>query len=284
MGVKFFGQYLLEKGKITPKQLLAALSYQKEINQPIGAIALEKGYLSAEQIRKIHLEQRRTDKKFGEIAIDFGYITKEQLDELLKVQAKRKLYLGEALVKKGFLSEEELDKELKQYWDEQERDELKIDAFIKEMKNSHIVEAFIDLIIKMHLRLAREIVKISNYHMEKDKITLYDYTITQRIEGDIDTKFIVNFPNNLLLKIASELMRKEQKEVNELVIDACCEFVNIVTGNACSKLSTEGIRLRSAPPLIFDNSEEKFTIDKTKEVVVVDLLTTIGPFNSCFEF
>jgi hypothetical protein len=36
MSSRFFGQYLLEKGRITSQQLLDALEYQKNITTPIG--------------------------------------------------------------------------------------------------------------------------------------------------------------------------------------------------------------------------------------------------------
>jgi len=44
MSSRFFGQYLLEKGRITSQQLLDALECQKSITLPIGTMALERGF------------------------------------------------------------------------------------------------------------------------------------------------------------------------------------------------------------------------------------------------
>jgi len=42
MSTRFFGQYLLEKGRITSQQLLDALECQNDITAPIGAMAWNK--------------------------------------------------------------------------------------------------------------------------------------------------------------------------------------------------------------------------------------------------
>ena len=55
MSSRFFGQYLLEKGRITSQQLSSALDTQKAATPPIGILALEKGWLTAEQIKQIPL-------------------------------------------------------------------------------------------------------------------------------------------------------------------------------------------------------------------------------------
>lgn len=277
MGIKFFGQYLLEKGKITRESLLKAVELQKDINVSIGTIALEKGFLTPAQINKIHQEQYRTDKKFGEIAQDFGFLTAEQLQELLDAQMSRRLYLGEALVRIGALTLEELEESLKTYVKEQEREEEDLQKVLKGVKNAEVVSAFIDLVIKMFLRLARQIVKVSACHQDKTKINIYDYTIVQKISGQININFILNMSSELLLKTAEKMINKEVKQVDAFTMDAVKEFVNITTGNACSKLSSSGLKLRSQPPTIYDNSTSlKYPIEENKEVVVVPFLSTVG--------
>jgi len=59
MSTRFFGQYLLEKGRINSQQLLAALEFQKTISMPIGVMALERGWLSAAQIKEVLELQKR---------------------------------------------------------------------------------------------------------------------------------------------------------------------------------------------------------------------------------
>ena len=66
MSARFFGQYLLEKGRITSQQLLTALEFQKSISLPIGTLAMERGWLTAAQINEIIAQQKRKTLRFGE--------------------------------------------------------------------------------------------------------------------------------------------------------------------------------------------------------------------------
>lgn len=283
MAIKFFGQYLLEKGKITPQQLLEAVEYQKEVNVTVGTLAIEKGYLTSQQVEKINKEQMRTDKKFGEIAIDFGYLTQEKLDEILQMQKTRRMYLGEALVQKGFLTLQELEEELKLFREEQEKEETEIKTVLKNVKSLQTAEVFVDVTIKMFLRMLRETVKIGECSLSKDKVNLYDWTFFQKIIGGENYGFLLNISTKMLVEIASRMMKKEVKEPDEISCDAVAEFVNIITGNACAKLSTQDIRVKSQPPIVYNNlSDNKYKIE-SNYVSVINLLSTIGDLQVVIE-
>lgn len=284
MGIKFFGQYLLEKGLITPQQLLEAVDYQKEINVSLGTMALEKGLLNSEQIKKIHNEQKRQDKKFGEIAISMGYLTGEQLENLLDLQKTQRLYLGESLVSKGFLTLEQLEEQLNLYKKEQEKEEKEISHMFKKLPDDDIIEAYVDLTIKMFLRLAREIVKIGGCSSEKSSLNLHDWTIAQKAKGDKNFSFLLNLSNSMVLKI-SEIMAKRKKEkVDEMVLDIASEFVNIISGNALSKLSSKGRKLEPEPPVPYDNKKKPYQLKKDSNIVIVPLLSPEGKVEVCLEF
>ena len=50
MSTRFFGQFLLERGRITSQQLLAGLEAQKSLNEmPMAILALERGWVSPAQ-------------------------------------------------------------------------------------------------------------------------------------------------------------------------------------------------------------------------------------------
>ncbi|MBN1664420.1 MAG: chemotaxis protein CheX [Deltaproteobacteria bacterium] len=283
MAIKFFGQYLLEKGKITPEQLLSAVEHQREINVSIGTIAIEQGYLSSQQVEQINKEQIRTDKKFGEIAIDFGYLTQGIIDEILRMQKTRKIYLGESLIQKGFLALEELERELKLFKDEQDKDEIVVNAALKSITASQTVEIFVDVTIKMFLRMLRETVKIGECSSSKDKVNLMDWTFFQKITGAQNYGFLLNLSTPTLLKVASLMMKKEIAKPDDISCDAVAEFVNIISGNSCAKLSTVDVKLKSHPPVVYNNlSDEKFSI-QSDNVSIVNLLSTIGNLQIAIE-
>ncbi|MBN1663222.1 MAG: chemotaxis protein CheX [Deltaproteobacteria bacterium] len=283
MAIKFFGQYLLEKSKITPEQLLSAVEYQKEVNVSVGTLAIEKGYLTAQQVDKINREQLRTDNKFGEIAIDFGYLTQEKFNEILAMQITRKIFLGESLVQKGYLTLAELEKELELFREEQEKDETEIKTVLNNVKSLQTAEVFVDVTIKMFLRMLRETVKIGECSSSKDKVNLMDWTFYQKIMGAENCGFLLNLSTPTLLKIASNMMKMDVAEPDEISCDAVAEFVNIITGNGCAKLSTVDVKLKSQPPIIYDNRDDNKYALQGEYVSTVDLLSTIGDLQVAIE-
>ena len=86
MAAKFLGQFLLERGTLTPAQLLAALDAQRASNPLLGELAIHHGMLDALQARRINERQRAEDRRFGDIALEMGWLSEGQLDVLLAAQ------------------------------------------------------------------------------------------------------------------------------------------------------------------------------------------------------
>lgn len=119
MGVKFFGQFLLEKSVITPQQLLEAVEFQESANTMFGDYAVSKGYLTKEDMAKLQAQQQQTDVMFGEIAVTLGVLNQEQVDEILMRQRNDHVYIGAALVKKGYIAPGVLVKQLTDFNEDQ---------------------------------------------------------------------------------------------------------------------------------------------------------------------
>jgi len=285
MNAKFFGQYLLEKGKITAQQLVDAVESQKSVHTPLGALAIEKEILAAGQVQKIHDEQRRTDRRFGELAVSMGFITHPQLIELIEVQASRKVLLGEVLVSKGFVDLEELEKELRTYQQEQERISAEVSAFFNQVLHRDIVENFTDLTMKMFTRFVNQTMKIELCEMGKDKVKLYDWTVAQKIQGDgVEFTSLLCVPTDFLLQMASSMLNQPITKENEVVIDAAKEFMNITNGNSCAKLSGYGLSLRMTPPEVYETARNPYPAGKANEAVCVHLISPDTSLDIAFEF
>ncbi|MBM2802554.1 MAG: hypothetical protein HW419_447, partial [Deltaproteobacteria bacterium] len=149
MSAKFFGQYLLEKGRITSQQLVEALEFQKSGRPPIGALALDVGLLTPDQVKLVLARQPNNDKRFSEMALSLGFLNQSRVDELLHLQASHKLMLGEALMVKGYLSAEILDRELKEFKKEEEKLSSQLDNAFNAIANKEIVQTFTDLMVMM---------------------------------------------------------------------------------------------------------------------------------------
>ncbi len=115
MGVKFFGQYLIEHGAVDAGQLREALDLMRSENKQLGEIAVQKGFLRQSDADWINLQQRTTDKCFGELAHETNLLTVEQLNEVVKLQQETRLFIGEALVQLDSLAGDALPGLLDQF-------------------------------------------------------------------------------------------------------------------------------------------------------------------------
>lgn len=140
MSTRFFGQYLLEKGRINSQQLLTALEFQKTILMPIRVMAMERGWLGAAQIKELLELQKSKPLRFGELAVTSGYLTQAQVDELPQVQeSSHRVRLGEALVVKGFITMEVLARERKEYNKESEKFAAEVSSAFGALAHQDIV-------------------------------------------------------------------------------------------------------------------------------------------------
>ena len=110
--------------------------------------------------------------------------------------------------------------------------------------------------------------------------TLQDYTFEQVAKGNIDIAFIFNLSEQVTLRTASVMYGKEIVQINEAVIDAVKEFLNIIDGNSCAKLSSVGLSFTTLPPVCYDNrTSNKFQYSIDDEYMLVSLISTMGDFD-----
>jgi CheY-specific phosphatase CheX len=285
MTAKFFGQYLLEKGRITSQQLFEGLEFQKNVKPPVGVLALEQGILTAEQIKLVLARQSNGDKLFGEVAVSMGLLTRAQIDELLQRQTGHKIYLGEALIVKGFISIDVLAKELKEYQTEEDRVALQVAAAFDSVANKQIVKTFTDLMVMMFTDFGgQQDVKVEQCETGKEKIRLFRWVISQKIAGEnVDFNCILSVPPKLMLQMASTMLDQNISTADELALDATKEFVNIANGNACAKLSEDGVTLTMQPPEVYETTTRPYPFQK-KDVVCVHLVAPDSKLEVAFEF
>jgi CheY-specific phosphatase CheX len=284
MSSRFFGQYLLEKGRINSQQLADAMEQQKTTHTPIGLLTLEKGLLSTEQVKRVLERQKKVDRSFGELAIIMGYLTQAELDELLQTQARQRMLLGDALVSKGYLPIETLENDLEEYKKEEERVAAAISEAINRVLHNDIVKTFTDLMLMMFTRFGKQVIKIEHCETGKDKLRLFRWVIAQKVAGsEVEFNCLLSVPPKLLLQMASTMLDEPIGVTDELALDATKEFVNIANGNACVKLSETGRNLTMLPPEIYETTKQPYRV-QAGELVCVHLTSPESKLELAFEF
>jgi CheY-specific phosphatase CheX len=252
MGIKFFGQYLLEKGVITKEQLLDAVAFQEEQNIKFGVYSMRKGYITKEQLENVLKEQKNSDMKFGEIAIKFRYLTPEQVLEIATKQQNDHIYLGTALVMKGHLSREILEQELKEYQQEQ-ADYGLMRTFPPKLEKEEDLVYLIDLIDRLLIRIADLKVKKGDVIKKHKRFEKGDYGAYVAFRGSIKATLLFNFADGVAHQITSSLLKEASEDI-DIIEDAVKEFINIISGNISAKLAQEGKTVEfSVPALLVDD-------------------------------
>ena len=267
MSAKFIGQFLLEKGLITREALLAATEHQQRVNLTLGGLAVAQGMLTEAQANSINMEQQRTDKRFGEIALEQNLLGTQQLNDLLRTQKEKRVFLGEILIRQGHISHEKFESELALFKQEQERNAELVKVDLHSLPQREVIEDFIDVTLKIFLRLAKEQVKITSVtHTEKP----FPYAVAQRINGDKKFDYVMAMPEQMLLVLSEHFLKIKNTTVDELVLDAASEVVNIITGNGCSKLSVRGMKVTLEPPRVITAPASDYLVCVSMSAVVAD--------------
>jgi len=106
-----FAEYLYYSGRVSWRNLVESVAWQRRQRPPIGRIAVEWGHLSEEEVREI-LERRRREgsptEPFGECARRLGFITSAQLLALLGRQRRLQRRIGQFFVESGLVREGEI--------------------------------------------------------------------------------------------------------------------------------------------------------------------------------
>lgn len=106
-----FAEFLYYSGRVSWRNLVEAVAWQRRQRPAIGRIAVEWGHLSDDEVREILAHRRRegpTSEPFGECAKRLGFISGVQLLALLGRQRRLQRRIGQFFVEAGLLREGEV--------------------------------------------------------------------------------------------------------------------------------------------------------------------------------
>lgn len=255
MNTKFFGQFLLEKGIINRDQLLEALDEQRRSSPLLGDLAVEEGLIDQRQAEKINQEQRRQDKRFGDIAVSMGLLNDAQVEQLLAIQKSKRKYFGEILVSLGHLNNEDVEKYLAIHKAESVDLLVQIDRNFNETGLPEQAKVVREVFARFYHRMLKILVSIEGVGGEC-KSKAGHLVWSQSIKGEQEYCLALSMPAEHACFVASGFLGMEINEINELSIDAVCEFLNTFMGHIYSKLGLEG-DISILPPVFHEQQFDK---------------------------
>lgn len=99
-----FAEYLLQRGAVSPEDLLRCIDYRRWLVPFVGTLAVNRGFLSAVQVLGLVEDCERRGMHFGDIAVERDFLSREQVNELLQDQRRTIEPMTECLVKLNILT------------------------------------------------------------------------------------------------------------------------------------------------------------------------------------
>ncbi len=109
-------------------------------------------------------------------------------------------------------------------------------------------------------------------------------TSTINISGFLKEKpflglFAVSWPEDLYIKLASEMLMEDYTEINEENADAGCELLNIIFGNCKPKLNESGYKLDMTIPMLMSGDNLEILSLKANPSMLTVVNSTLGEFH-----
>ena len=274
MAVKFLGQFLLERGQITPQQLLAATEAQRASNPLLGELAVRQGLLSEPQARRINERQRAEDRRFGDIAMELGLLDGPEVEALLAAQkAGRKLF-GQVLLELGVLDAETLEAALAAHRADQEAGSQALSSALASHPLGELAEAASGLCIRLFPRMLGAQCQVAGGATAVDA-PAWPCTAHVRITGARDLRVGLACDASTMHAMASAFLRIPPERCDtELAVDALGEIVNVLMGYVVRNALPDDAEYRATPP-DFTRSAALMT---DEGAVALQMNSQLGPF------
>lgn len=249
MGMKFFGQFLIESLEVDPPALRAALDLMESENLTLGELAVRAGFAIEADCRRVNGEQRRLDRPFGELAQEMGVLNSIELEELLQNQLETRINVGDALVRLGTLTRDRLN-ELE---DQFKRDQGEIDysevRLPEPLEGNRLAKSLVEMVPRYCMRVARLEARVEHgvdiTRTDSDMILVASLIMVGNPGIEMHLMSELSFARKLSAGIAS---LPEASLTAELCLDGLGEFLNVLAGNAMSSLEADGIEYRLEAP------------------------------------
>ena len=241
MGVKFFGQFLVERGEIQADELRSALDLMKRENLSLGELAVKADYATGADSRRINAEQRRLDRPYGELALQMGVLSAVQLDELLAEQRQIRLSLGQALRSLKIIDVDRLAGLEDEFKREQDQFSGMETSLPIRLEGNRVAERLLYLFPRFCLRMARLGARIGQYEPLSEPSGL-PFIASMIIVGRPGVELTLASDRAFAQKLGSGISGLRAENLSDdCCLDAIGEFLNILAGNAISVLEESGL-------------------------------------------
>lgn len=253
---RLFGNYLVEKQKITQEQLDDLLPIQQNAKAGIETIAVINKLMAPTLAQKILSKIDKETQHFGEAAVEAGYLTDEKLEEISSYQSNTFMIFMQGLIDKGLLSLDQINPLLNEFQTLGNFSDAQMSALIYD-DLEQCVNIFVPLKSAPLKELALTLVRTTRRLIDSDMYLDKAYTArslqldkyaSQMIIGDMHIKVYMSAPDNGLLAIANHFTGDTYENVDPDALDNVGEFINCINGQFATNMSYEDISVDMNSP------------------------------------
>lgn len=254
---QYFGQYLLNNGILTAKQLRDALEQEQFTKAKLGVLAINTGFMTAEQVEEVHHLQRTIDKRFGEIAVAKGYLAQDKVEYLLAEQKNNALSLSQVIIDKGYLNFSQLETALSDFKKKNQiTSEFDMSQALQLLETG-VSDMYLDyaaLFLRSITRFLDDIplvdIKLIRSLKMHDVDSVKGWMVSQDITGSSDLFTGIVLEDAAFLELARRFSEEELQTIDSLAQDSVSEFLNVHNGIFLLNMSNRGINLDLEVPKI----------------------------------
>ena len=269
MATMFFGQYLLAKSAIDRAALLDALDRQRRSNLSLPELAVREGLMDASRADAVAAAYRMSDRPIETILVDTGGLSAEHVERLKNKQRSSWLRIGAALVEGGHLSDEDIARHLEDYRSMESAADQRIRDAMRHLPDAEAVSSCVELSVFHFARVTGRPAKLESVSVETAELETGRRRFAQRIAGDGDYTIAVDLPPELAAAVARGMLGFAVDPGSESESDAVCEYLNLIGGNACTRIEQLGRLLRPDPPTWVDQVDAATGHDPAVRATVV---------------
>lgn len=249
MAIKFFGQYLLDRGRVTREGLVRAVQLQDRANLGFGATALAMKLMREGELMRVRHAQLTEDLRFGEMAERLGFLDRRQVEQVLREQRRTHVRIGEALVRVGALGAEELEQLLEEFRIDQALYLTSDTAIPPGVLHPEVWEFCVDLTAKMLWRVTGVRCRVGEC-AQVTRLAHRGFAAAIPLAGGVSATFCLAVSDPLRDRIARAILLEQEvgDEPVEVLEDAVMELANIVCGNVAARASQYGKKVEVLPP------------------------------------
>jgi CheY-specific phosphatase CheX len=253
---RLFGNYLVEKQKLSKEQLDSLLPVDKNLKAEVETIAVITKIIPPSAVQDILSQLDSSSERFGDKAIEEGYLTDEKLDEILTYQLNGFMKFVQSLLNKEILTLNQINPLLNDFQSAGGFNNAQMNSLIRD-DLEQCVNIFVPLRSEAIRNLTVTLIQSIRRLIDRDMYLEKAYTARslqldryacQMIIGDMRIKVYMSAPDNGLLGIANYFTGDKYETVTEDALDNVGEFINCVNGLFATNLSYDDISVDMNSP------------------------------------